>query len=209
MKTKYFFESDKISYSDFLKTIQVMLQHNHFFCKKDCIERGVEALSKIDEDSKERLIKTAVKVDKNFSVAGTDNRNCAHKLPIILKSADLIVNYGDKVQNLSNEELILISDFFSYYQIPQSDKRFDFFFDKEVLKTIREKTNNFSEQRNILIAVDMKLDDLNVKEMDDLQYTIASREMLNTIKNSNAEELIKMVDIIGRTDKTMQESNFR
>lgn len=208
MKPKYFFENDKISYSEFLKTIEVMLEHKHFFCEKDCIERGVEALSKISEESKERLIKTAVMIDKDFSLPGAHNRNCAHKLPIILKCADLLTNFSSKTEQLNGEELILISYFYSTYQIPSTNKRFDFFLNKEVLKSVQEKTSNYHKQFDILTVVDFKFDDLNIDEMDDLQYNTAKRDMINTIKNSTKEELINMVNIDERVSKTMQEIGF-
>ena len=44
--------------------------------------------------------------------------------------------------------------------------------------------------------------------MDDLQYNTAKGDMLNTIKNSTAEELINMVNIDERINKTMREVNF-
>lgn len=208
MRPKCFFKNDKISYPEFLKTIEEMLGHGHFFCEKACIQCGVEALSKISETGKDRLIKTAVMIDKKFSVAGTNNRNCAHKLPVILKSADLIVNFPDKVKELSDEELILISDFYSYNLTPYLDRKFSFFFDKEVLSCIREKTKNYDIQQDILTAIDFKFDDLNIDEMDDLQYNTAKRDMLYTIKNSTTEELVNMVNIPERINKTMREVNF-
>lgn len=208
MKPKYFFKDDKISYPEFLKTIEKMLEQGHFFCEKACIEKGVEALSKINESGKERLIKTSVMIDRVFSKYGNVNRNCAHKLPVILKSADLIVNFPEEVENLSDEELILISDFYSYNLTPYFDRKFSFFFNKEVLKSIREKTTNYNKQQDILTAIGFKFNDLNIDEMDDLQYNTAKGDMLNTIKNSTAEELINMVNIDERINKTMREVNF-
>lgn len=208
MKPKYFFESDKISYSDFLKTIEVMLENRIFFCEKECIERGIDALDKLDEKTQTKLIKTAIEIDRDFSASGVCDRSCSHKLPIILKSADLLLNFSDKVENLTSKELILISYYYSNCQIPFDKKRFDFFLDKELLKGIQNKTTSYSIQFDMLSTVDVKLEDLGVDNMNEEQYKATKLDMINKINNSSMEDILNMANVRQRATEEIKKANM-
>ena len=208
MKPRYIFEDNKMTYSDFLKTIESAMQEQTMLCDKDCIVRGVEALSNISDEGQERLIKTSFMIDKSFREAAAVNKNCSRKLPIILKSADLLANFPDKVKDLTNEELILISYFYSVYQIPFTDKRFEFFFDKEVLNSVQCKTNDYNKQSDIFEVIDTKLCDMNINDMDELGYLKAKEEMINTVKNNTVENIINMVNIGERALEEMRQANI-
>ena len=54
MKQKYFFEKTKLGYDEYLKTVEQMLQGEMAFCDKECLERGVDALSKINEKEQQQ-----------------------------------------------------------------------------------------------------------------------------------------------------------
>lgn len=208
MRPKYFFESNKISYAEFLKTIEVMLENKVLFCDKMCVEFGVDALGRLNEKAQDKLINASFEIDRKFSVSGAHNRNCAHKLPIILKCADLLANCGKRIDNLTEEQLILVSHYYSASPTPYEHKRFDFFLDKNVLKNIQNKSSNYDTQFDMMFAIDLKLEELGIENMNDEQYKTTKVEMLNKINNSSREDVLNMVNVQERITEAMRRANI-
>lgn len=210
MTQRYFFENDKISYPDLLKTVELMLKRKSFSCEKECIEVGIAALDKLDENSQSKLIDVAYSVDRIFYVPGESNRNSRNKLPIILKCADLLANLNEKVADLTKDELVLISYYYSFSLTPYDDKRLPILLDKELLKSVENKTNNLERQFDILTVVDMKLEDLGVNDINnDEQNKFIKKEMINMINNNSVEEILSMIDVQERLTQIYEASEYK
>ena len=120
----------------------------------------------------------------------------------------MLANGGEKIDDLTQEELILVSHYYSVSPTPYEQRRFDFFSDKEVLKSIQNKSNDFGVQFDMMFAIDMKLCDFGIEEMTDEQYNSAKKEMINNINSSSTEEVLNMVNVEERIIETMKQVNI-
>ena len=194
MAKRSFFKDDNINYQEYLKSVQVMMGNEVYFGSKATIEKGVESLAMIKEDERQKkMIACSVLIDKMYNQAGTFAGNSARKLPIIMTLSNLIANYYESIDNLTDVELVTLSGFLYTLEPQYMDSYLEFFSNKEILSETVIKTNAPRERHNILSAIEDKYFEFAMDCEDKNKIEMFQKESVNVIKNSSLATLLSMV----------------
>ncbi len=204
MRVKRLFPHEGIGYDDYLRTVKSIMDDRVVFCSKNCIEVGVESLTKInDEERQKRLISSSILMDKII-----DERNHSLKIPTVLTLANFMANYYDKIRRLNDDELVTLGLFSCVVDPLYMEEHLDLFTDKEILKSTMSKTIIHNEQIAILSLIEEKYDEFLVNNENKEGLEKFKKDSIMLIKNSSKEELLSMVKTPQEIEKELAEQGF-
>ena len=193
MKNMYLFPNKEISYEEYLKQVQSVLETITIFNNEECI-KGVEALTKITEqEKKDKLISSSILVDETFTIPKENQTNISKKLPIIMTIANFISNHYEYLKDLNDKELMLFGFFTVMNGINDIEQHLSLFADKNLLQVVIEKTDSCYEQLDILGIISDKYYGFGMDKEEKEKQECFKIESIMTIRESTKEELLSMV----------------
>lgn len=209
MENMYLFSNDKISYDDYLKTVESMINVGSSICSKDCLETGIASITKMDDSVKrKKLIGASVTVDRELSIPYSGSANVFKKLPMIMTLANMIENHYPLIEGLNNDELVLLSYFSFVEDSSNMGEHLKLFGDHDLLSSVIEKTSNRDEQIGILGVVEDKNFEFAIDKASDDEFEKFKKESIMVVRNSSKEELLSMVKPIEEVFEELEEQGF-
>ncbi len=209
MKYIYLFEKKRMNYDEYLKVVGNMVAKGSKICSKDCLEVGVDAITKIDDSTKrKKMMDVSFVIDREFSEPYSNSENTFKKLPIILTLANMMENHYELVTDLNNNELALLSFFSFVVNSKYMRDHLKMCADHDVLSSIIEKTPNIYHQLEILGVVEDKflefdIDVNNKEELDNFK-----KESATFIRSNSEADLLDMVKPFEEVYKELEQEGL-
>lgn len=142
---------------------QYLLDEHHCYMNDELQQASIICLKTADERQRKQIMRYARHLDRKLSSAGAARGNIYHKLPAFLTGCIYLVNHSDIAEELTLDELILLSRYTAFGTPEQLEPTY-FYFGKELLGNITEKHFDYMFQWTFLDYADSKLEQGETKE---------------------------------------------
>lgn len=135
---------------------QYLLDEHCCYMNEELQETAIMCLNTANEKQQKQIMRYARHLDRRLSSAGAVRGNIYHKLPAFLTGCVYLVNHSAISQELTFDELILLSRY-TAFEIPEQLEPIYLYFGKELLGSITEKHFDYMFQWTFLDYADNKL----------------------------------------------------
>ena len=206
MRGAYLFPNNKISYDQYLKTVEDMVSHGSVICSTENISVGIEALTTLDDPvRRQKMIDVSVWADRDFSESYSRNTNIFKKLPIIMSVADMMGNFYDSVKELNNEELALLGFFSFVVRHSEMEEHLKLFSDKDLLSSVISTFPTKEDRMTALGIVEDKYYEFAIDKEPESELYKFKKESIMAIRCSSNEEFLSMAKPLEEIFKELEE----
>ena len=144
-------------------TFQYLLDEHPCYMNDGLQKTAIMCLKSADERQQKQIMHYARHLDRKLSSPGASRGNLFHKLPAFLTGCIYLVNHSDIAEELTLDELVLLSRY-SAFEPPEQLELIYYYFGKELLGNITEKHFDYMFQWTFLDYADNKLQQGETKE---------------------------------------------